>query len=134
MPNEDKPKWFWATSEDSESYDGPYDSKEDAIAEARGTLDGDSGDHFYVGIGVPVDAGDVMADCFNLDWSLENVAEAAYDSDQAGEWIEDWFPATVPDEAEAEFKEFIKGWARKHFPVRYYVVGSAGLEEVLLDD
>jgi hypothetical protein len=127
-------EWFWATSQDSESYDGPYETKEDAIAEARGTLDAGHDEHFYVGEGVRVDPGDVMGRCFDLDGALEWASERAYEDDVGGDWVEDWLPNTCPKEAEAEFKAFIEAWARKHFPVKYWVVGSKGLEEVLVAD
>jgi hypothetical protein len=122
-------KWFWADSRESMDFQGPFGCKEDAIDDGRSEREDCEGS-IFVGVGTPVDPGEVMANCFDVDSALEWASERAYEDEMGGEWVEDWLPHYCPKEAEAEFREFLKGWARKHFPVSYYIVGSKGLEEV----
>ena len=112
---------IWGYSVDGESYQCPYESREEAIAEAKECCEGD----FFVAQGVQPLPSTFMPDADEI---LESMGERAADS-ESGEWAEDW-PPVPSKEAKQELETFLKTWADKHCPVTWYIFGNFGVEEI----
>lgn len=120
-------KGKWGYSTDEERYSGSFDTKEDAIQEARACEDKD-GD-FFVGqfeeIRISV-CGDRV---------IDQAQEDAYE--QAGEYAEDWL-AKIPrervDELTCQLSEVFDGWLKKYdLTPTFATVDSATIEHILVE-
>src|SRR3990172_8503541 len=80
MSSEPEPKWGWSWEGD-ESAEGPYDSREDALEDARDQLEKGETKKLVLGVIRHADPGDCVDD--DLDSHLERMDEAARDNDFA---------------------------------------------------
>lgn len=100
---------IWKVSLDEEHWSHPteFPSKEAAIAAAPAELDLEPGDYFWVGR-----KASPAVILFDGSHVLENMAEQMYDSEEGGEYSEDWL-AHVPKEATQELEEALnKVWEK----------------------
>lgn len=99
-------------SYDNEQFHGHFDSREQALAEARS---GDDTRTVYVGESVPYEVEDfVSAD--GVLYDLRNRA-----CDEAGEWADDWLGNVTPEQ-EAELQALLVAWVRKVDSPSFYRV------------
>ena len=113
----------WGYSQSGETYHCGFDSREDAIEEARECCDGD----FFVAEGMQPHPGDFVPDADDI---IETMQERAADS-EGGEWTEDWLEGDGKPSKEArdELEAFLKTWAAKHCPVTWWLFGMTGEPE-----
>lgn len=118
-------RWFYAWSRDAETFEGPFETREHALSEARehATVEAEGQTSCILGIGEPVDPTRFAP---VVDHLLDEMADRAGDEI---EWIEDW-PPIVPCAAKAELADAIAAWMRKHCPLRAWEVTVT--EEVAL--
>lgn len=99
-------KWFYAYSEDAETWMGRCDTRDDAIAQGKAEYD----DDFWI---TEADSAKVSFDIFDTDRILEDYEEANIEC-----WGEDG-PDISPSkdqrrELEALLSAAFKGWAERH--------------------
>jgi hypothetical protein len=116
-----KKLWAWAESEDSESWDGPFDSREEAEADCRAHAETDGAETEaeldaivgYVAEAQHFSAAGAAAAAVDLDRVLEDMNEALDGECSADEYIFD-----VGDEdhqaASQALEEAVSAWAEKH--------------------
>jgi hypothetical protein len=103
--------WGYSDDRDTERWIGAEGSREDVIAEGRETYPGQP---FWICSGTECSAEQFMPDADDI---LETAAQRA--CDEIGDAAEDW-PPSVPKEALAELTGFIRAWAAKHLPCRFW--------------
>ncbi len=99
--------WAWGPHDDS-AFDGPYDSKEDAI-DAAHSSDGEYGEPFetvYVGECTHYKMSDLI--------SADRLLEEAVDFAVVNMWQEHTWNPQPTSEAERELGELLNAWAAKH--------------------
>jgi hypothetical protein len=112
-PEPRETQWGWATSDAPERWDGGFATREDVIAEAAGCLG--PNEPFWIMNGTSLDAGSFVP---SVDWIVEHMNASA--CDEAGEAAEEWPQCELSNEAEAELKALLEGWARKHAPAKFW--------------
>lgn len=99
-------RWFWATHEDEERWNGPEDSRESAIGEAEAETD--TGEAIWIATGTLVTV-DTIASHADADRFLEDLTENVCDDGLLGEGGElEWVHG-----AQAA-REAIRGFVRSH--------------------
>ena len=125
----DTRKWCWASSEDSEEWRGPFETRESAIAEANATLDDDVKSFAlsrcnYANV---VDAAERWAESLeplealheNTDLELQD-----YDDGETFEYRGD------AKEAKANLESAIVAWAKEHIETRWFCADWDAMEVV----
>lgn len=97
----------WASSDHEESWSighDDYDTREEAIKYAPAMLE-DTGDALpgetgsaFIGCTRPGEPPDV--DTRDAEWFIERMSERNYDSEEAGDWNEDWLRGVTKEQAE----------------------------------
>lgn len=120
--------WFFSQHEDSESWDGPYDTKDDAIQEARdqGYLK-EEGDTIWVDIARLTTVEDLVS-VYDDERMLNEFNEYLLDNDLCGE------DNLVSIENKDEAFEVLAAWVRKYVKVSRYYVCQGQAECIAFED
>lgn len=118
----DKTIYSYSFSVDG-NYGGKFDSVEEALADARGSLakwpeptDENLANHsVYIGECEPLNELDIVS----ATSVIEDMQQRAYE--ECGEVTEDWMD-TVTEGQRTELENLIEGWVKKHFPVEFWRV------------
>lgn len=106
--------WFYACDAQDERWDGPFETREGAIAEGARELHREPGDSFVIDTGTKPDP----TTAFDVDRIIEEAS--IYADDNWGEVAEDW--PDVSDEAKTELTELLNTWAIKHAAPNFWVM------------
>jgi hypothetical protein len=115
----EKPVRCWGWSRYGETYRGDFATREEAIEEGRGCVDGP----FWVAGGRKELPSGFMPTAQDI---LELAGQTAIDS--VGEAAEDWPDPSV--EATKELDRLLADWANEHCPVSFYSVISETVERI----
>lgn len=120
----------WAISTDQERYSGEYDSKEDAISEAR-----TYSNTCWVGQCVAPTPPEDLFTGYSVERWIE-VSVLDHD-DYSGEWAEGAVAATKEqrDELAAEIRPLIAAWLDRHqLRPMHFIIDHITVEEVTMED
>lgn len=122
-------KWWMAAYEDSEVWNGPYDNREQAVAQGTAEFDGDA---FWV---FEADKS-VCRAAINAGWIAEHLIEDLIEHNDEC-WGEDGADDAFSNEAikdlEKSLETLVADWL-KRFPVKTWAAGDVRVtEQVVLD-
>ncbi len=128
----DTRKWCWAESKSSETWYGPFDTREAAIAEANGTL-GDEFEQFVISRCNYADVAQVARDWAESFEPLEDLNDAT--DEELQDYDDGETYAYVAGEvdgqrAKRELAELIVEWAKRNVKTRWFSVDNDAIETI----
>ena len=126
----DTRKWCWATSEDSEEWYGPFDTRERAIAEASATFSEDEKGTFVISRCNYADVSEAAERWAESLEPLEDMNDNTdqdlqdYDDGETYEYLGD------PNEANAQLDSVIVTWAKEHIKTRWFCADGDAMEVI----
>ena len=121
--------WAWGECLDSERWDGPFSTRDEAIKAGTAALDPETGrmsPSYYVAPCYYPDQGKYVAECADLALLLERMEEVAGDDGCYSE--EPLFEAKKG--AEEALMEALSGWAREWVVATVFTVSTDEADEI----
>ncbi len=113
-PVPDATVWGYGSSEETEHWEGSYQTREQAIAEGCAALDSDQ--EVWVVCGEVLDPGEAMMGARSIvEWMLDTASDAEWSEHAVGELAA--IRSALPPAAAVELDGLLGGWARKWFPI-----------------
>lgn len=132
MSDTDDRKWCWAEDDGSETWYGPFDTREEVIAEANGTL-GNEYESFAISrcnYADPIEAAERWAETLEPLGALnDNTDEELQDCDD-GETYTYGAGAADGQRAKRELSELIVEWVRRNVRTRWFCADGAAVETI----
>ena len=120
-----KVEWFW-TEKHSERAQGPFESREKAIEDARATLE--KGSVVEVGKVKRIEPGSYLPD---MDDIIEDMDEVALHQDFG--WVDDGEIIKVKEGAVDALRDFLLQWSREYLSIDRWLADDPDAETVILD-